>query len=528
MFLKETSHIWWLALCVIILLLSPSLAHSTIPLPTSQQFYSLSPQADPLIDQDPAKAKPIGVGNVSDDHDLSLQIGLDKFSSAVDIYLALFSPVLSQDFFLFHPDGSIVSLSQGFVPWKAGVTDQLNEKVMGTIPMSLIPTGDYMFALLVTEATANLTKPGQSHILWATTVRNIRAADVASKAASYLGGDAEAASSILMALGNGHSLEDIVQAVMEMSLSQYGSIESNPGQQGRFFLSSQSSSNLPSFCNPQYSREECHSGIVNMLLDTYNDLEISMDGTWNGTLESFDRWITAYTLYLAHLGYSGDQIHNAITGELFDGETYICETKSSERHPFGGICERCGNQDCFVTQKIDLLDIFSDMDPEDFDVPDNNNPTPGIGDMNFPAYYKGSGYAKMTYTNPNRGSIDCSVQNMVFVAQVGGIGLWDGRLKVIAETYQRVSPTGELSCRFEDWGYEVAEGYYDDIGSYSENFDSDTYVGNADIDFNKTSLWGKVKGTQSRSVYGGEQMTHREFVFELQRSTEAEYNAFIK
>jgi hypothetical protein len=60
-----------------------------------------------------------------------------------------------------------------------------------------------------------------------------------------------------------------------------------------------------------------------------------------------------------------------------------------------------------------------------------------------------------------------------------------------------------------------------------EIFDTDTYSGVSDVKFNKWLLWGSVTGTDTRAVYGGDQITEKEWHFELDIATEGEYKAVI-
>jgi hypothetical protein len=56
---------------------------------------------------------------------------------------------------------------------------------------------------------------------------------------------------------------------------------------------------------------------------------------------------------------------------------------------------------------------------------------------------------------------------------------------------------------------------------------TDTYSGVSDVKFNKWLLWGSVTGTDTRAVYGGDQITEKEWHFELDIATEGEYKAVI-
>ena len=153
---------------------------------------------------------------------------------------------------------------------------------------------------------------------------------------------------------------------------------------------------------------------------------------------------------------------------------------------------------------------------------------PSLEGMTFPAYFKGTGTGQIHYSNPNSGSVDCTLENLVIVAKVGGIGIWDGLLKVYSDRAPYYNTTGgELKCQPWPAPWGIANGRYSADGTYHEIFDDDTYAGVADVNFNKDFLWGSVTGTQTIAVYGGDQITHREWQFDLEKSTEAEYNAIV-
>ena len=169
--------------------------------------------------------------------------------------------------------------------------------------------------------------------------------------------------------------------------------------------------------------------------------------------------------------------------------------------------------------------LFSDLDPKDFDIPRIS--VPSTEGMTFPTYYKGTGTGRIHYSFPSRGSVDCTLENLVIVAKVGGGGIWEGLLKVYSDRNSLYTATGDLKCQPKPYTWKIADGRYSNDGTYHEVFETSIYSGVADVKFNEYLLWGSVTGTQTIAVYGGSQVTRREWQFELETATEAEYNAVV-
>ncbi|MBI5100907.1 MAG: choice-of-anchor D domain-containing protein, partial [Nitrospirae bacterium] len=116
----------------------------------------------PILSTDPATAKPLAVG-ATDDGIMRLQIGFQWFACPVDIYLFIYAPGVSSDYFVIKPDLSLQPLSQGFMPWRKSVTGPIDEGLFGDIPLAALPASTYMFYAIVTPAgTLN------SYYLWDT------------------------------------------------------------------------------------------------------------------------------------------------------------------------------------------------------------------------------------------------------------------------------------------------------------------------------------------------------------------------
>lgn len=159
-------------------LLTTSIAHATLPVPAAAQSWSYYQTVSPTLSSFPAQAKPLGIGAFATGGAvLSIDIGLNQFSAAVDIYvafIALADPgninILNQDGNTFGPfplsdivDGIATGvLPAGVQKWRSNVTGPINEHLFD-ISFSLIPAGTYNVYVLVTPAGSLL-----SYYLWST------------------------------------------------------------------------------------------------------------------------------------------------------------------------------------------------------------------------------------------------------------------------------------------------------------------------------------------------------------------------
>jgi hypothetical protein len=138
----------------------------TIPIPSSQQYWTYPPIVSPVMDTDPSQAKPIGVGSIAEDGDkLSIRVGLGQFSGPVDVYFALFVPSIDpNNIYMLGSDYSLQPLlSMEIEPWKENTFGPIDEYLFGDIPTLLLPSGIYYLYLLVTPADSLDT-----YYLWST------------------------------------------------------------------------------------------------------------------------------------------------------------------------------------------------------------------------------------------------------------------------------------------------------------------------------------------------------------------------
>ncbi|MBI5101231.1 MAG: cytochrome c, partial [Nitrospirae bacterium] len=139
----------------------------TMAMPGSQSVFDIQAGIFPFISALPENAKPIGVGPVAEGGDyLSVQVGLNAFAGAVDLYFVITLPGDTDNLYFLNPDNSIsVSRVQdviqamasnrfpaGVQPWKKGSAGPVNEIILNSIPVADIITGTYGFYLLASPS----------------------------------------------------------------------------------------------------------------------------------------------------------------------------------------------------------------------------------------------------------------------------------------------------------------------------------------------------------------------------------------
>lgn len=130
--------------------------------PNAINSYYFPAIIDPVIDKDPAAAKPFAVGNV-DGGILDLHVAL-QFASPVDLYLALFFPAIYPEVLLIGPDQQILPLSAGFTKWRENIMGPVDQSLFGPLPISGAPAGTYSLGVLATPAGGNFS----TYYLWVT------------------------------------------------------------------------------------------------------------------------------------------------------------------------------------------------------------------------------------------------------------------------------------------------------------------------------------------------------------------------
>ena len=139
--------------------------HTAMPLPTFGQMFSYTAAVTPQRKTDPALAGPIGVGIIATGgNTIDLSVGIGPFSNAVDIYFGLSAPAIGPDLFILKPDNTFQPVSEGLIPWKENVKEDIQGTLFGEIPSSLLPSGTYTLYLLISPTGTVAT-----YYLWSTT-----------------------------------------------------------------------------------------------------------------------------------------------------------------------------------------------------------------------------------------------------------------------------------------------------------------------------------------------------------------------
>ena len=130
--------------------------------PSEQHTYFYLPVKHPVLNINPASAKPFAVGDLQSGL-LSLKVGLKAFTNPVDIYLAISYSGYPDDIFLI--DSSNGLQKNLIVPWKKNQKTAINESLFGRIKKNNLPEGIYTLYTLVVPA--NATNLDNSY-LWTT------------------------------------------------------------------------------------------------------------------------------------------------------------------------------------------------------------------------------------------------------------------------------------------------------------------------------------------------------------------------
>lgn len=155
---------------VVIFLEIFSLYAGAMPPPSGPNYFAYSPVVSPVLSDDPAVSRPVGIGAIArGGNTLTLQVGTASFDSPVDVYFIMYAPFYAaplaysvspapyqyidplQSFFVLKPDYTFQSMVQGFIPWKKNVT-VVNEDIFGNVPTFLLGQSTYFVYLLITPA----------------------------------------------------------------------------------------------------------------------------------------------------------------------------------------------------------------------------------------------------------------------------------------------------------------------------------------------------------------------------------------
>jgi len=136
----------------------PQTSFPAMPHPAGTQYHSYPAAVSPSGDDDPANAKPIGVGTVATGANtvrLEIEVG---YMAPVDLYFAIYAPgpLKVNDLFLLNTNFAFTPFSQsGLVPWKLNVT-HVDEAIFGSLSAADLPKGTYTLYLLALPAGTSL------------------------------------------------------------------------------------------------------------------------------------------------------------------------------------------------------------------------------------------------------------------------------------------------------------------------------------------------------------------------------------
>ena len=139
----------------------------SLPQPVGRNSYQYLNTPVPELDSKPELCRPIGLGRL-DYGLLDLMVSLPAPFSTVDLFLAIFAPVVSNEIFLFGEDNSIYPISMGIRPWRQGVQGPIDETVISGFPISRLPLGLYRFYLLVASHEEVASGALNNYYLWST------------------------------------------------------------------------------------------------------------------------------------------------------------------------------------------------------------------------------------------------------------------------------------------------------------------------------------------------------------------------
>ncbi len=122
-----------------------------MPVPTEPKFFlTYDPIEEPTANIDPASAQPIGTGDIAwGGGTITVRIRTCPCIAPVDLYFAIQVSTIPDELYMLTADGSVHPYSLvGLTPWKAKVTETVDEVPFGDIHLSDLPPGTYYLYLL--------------------------------------------------------------------------------------------------------------------------------------------------------------------------------------------------------------------------------------------------------------------------------------------------------------------------------------------------------------------------------------------
>ena len=137
--------------------------NSPLPPPAGRKVFDYDDAGQTRRSDDPADCRPLGY-EVADGR-LSLLLDLPAFDNPVDVYIVLYAPAIDEDhFYCITRDGTEV-LTTRLIPWATFTSGDLNEILIGDIPVNGLPFGTYSLYLLAAPANQ---PPLDKYYLWST------------------------------------------------------------------------------------------------------------------------------------------------------------------------------------------------------------------------------------------------------------------------------------------------------------------------------------------------------------------------
>ena len=305
-------------------------AESMIPSPTgANQFTPYTDAVIPLLDSDPGKSKPIGMGTIAGVGSiLNLAVGANRFSSPMDVYLALSMPAIDPANLYLFTSAGLKPISAGLSPWKSSVTD-ISGAVVSDYDALLLPTGTYGLYLRVVPAGTPAANLSMNYYQWSASLSVVRASDVAAKAIALFGSDSAAAAAIFLAIDRGYSLDQIIAAIEAGTLSSIGEIQGADNTSAGLRAGKWVGQVAEKYCghlDPEWSPNKavCAS-IIEVMLE-----EVFAEGFTKD--EKFGVWV----LLARDVGYSSTQIDmgtdedGPCNFQWFKLQMYCCDEKTHE------------------------------------------------------------------------------------------------------------------------------------------------------------------------------------------------------
>ncbi|MDA8078078.1 MAG: c-type cytochrome [Nitrospiraceae bacterium] len=165
-------------------------AGTVIPLPYGKHVYTYGPTADPVVSDDPAQARPIGIGSIATGGDtVTIKVKAGPFSGPVDVVLGIYDATFdAKDIYFMNITEKLVPLSvaveqekekngnvkpskkfKGLVKWKTNVTS-VDETVIGPMPVANLSPGLYVLHLGVspTDVSDESDESHDNYYRWIT------------------------------------------------------------------------------------------------------------------------------------------------------------------------------------------------------------------------------------------------------------------------------------------------------------------------------------------------------------------------